>query len=98
MELMLRRSPLFQASGITIDKVERVPEKEFEIRPQEGTATAGAGAVRSTKVTLPSAVIFKIKATLSPLPPDRLVAVMESLKAEGMARRLELLQQEGLLK
>ncbi len=96
MELMLRRSPLFQASGVTIDKVERVPAKEFEIRPQEGT-TPGA-AVKSTRVVIPSAVIFSLKATLSPLPPGKLVGVMDSLKAEGMARRLELLQQEGLLK
>jgi type IV pilus assembly protein PilN len=96
MELMLRRSPLFQASGVTIDKVERVPAKEVEIRPQEGTAPGAP--VRSAKVALPSAVIFKIKATLSPLSPGQLVGVMDSLKAEGMARRLELLQREGLLK
>jgi type IV pilus assembly protein PilN len=94
MELMLRRSPLFQATGVTIAKVERVPAKELEVRPPEGMATG----VKSTKVTLPSAVTFQIKATLAPLPPERLVAVMESLKAEGLARRLELLQQEGLLK
>jgi len=96
MELMLRRSPLFQASGVTINKVERVPAKEFELRPQEGLASGAP--VKATKVALPSAVIFKMKATLSPLPPGQLVGVMGSLKAEGMARRLELLQQEGLLK
>ncbi len=96
MELMLRRSPLFQASGVTINKVERVPAKEFELRPQEGSAPGAP--VKSTKVALPSAVIFKMKAELSPLSPGQLVGVMESLKAGGMARRLELLQQEGLLK
>ncbi|MEB3261299.1 MAG: NINE protein [Cyanobacteriota bacterium] len=96
MELMLRRSPLFQASGVTINKVERVPAKEFELRPQEGLASGAP--VKATTVALPSAVIFTMKATLSPLPPGQLVGVMGSLKAEGMTRRLELLQQEGLLK
>jgi type IV pilus assembly protein PilN len=96
LELMLRRSPLFQATGVTIDKVERVPAKELDIRSAQGTAGGTTGP--ATKVALPSSLIFRIKASLAPLPPNQLVAVMESLKAEGMVRRLELLQREGLLK
>ena len=94
MELTLRRSPLFQATGVTIEKAERVPEKQLEVRPNTVTNTA----VPPIKVELPSAVSFQMKANLAPLPANKLVAVMESLKAEGMARRLELLQREGLLK
>jgi type IV pilus assembly protein PilN len=94
LELMLRRSPLVQATGVTIQKAERLPAKEFEIRPTDGANPAA----RSTKVELPSSVSFQMNATLSPIPPDKLVEVMGLLKAEGMARRLELLQREGLLK
>ena len=94
MELTLRRSPLFQATGVTIEKAERVPEKQLEVRPETVTNTA----VPPIKVEVPSAVSFQMKANLAPLPANKLVAVMESLKAEGLARRLELLQREGLLK
>lgn len=94
LELMLRRSPLFQAKGITIEKAERKGPEDFEIRP----ATGAAGNARAIKVLLPSAVSFQMKATLSPLAPNKLIGVMESLKADGMVRRLELLQREGLLK
>ena len=94
MELTLRRSPLFQATGVTIEKAERVPEKQLEVRPN----TVTNAAVPPIKVELPSAVSFQMKAILAPLPSNKLVAVMESLKAEGLVRRLELLQREGLLK
>jgi len=94
MELTLRRSPLFQATGVTIEKAERMPEKQLEVRPN----TVTNAAVPPIKVELPSAVSFQMKAILAPLPSNKLVAVMESLKAEGLVRRLELLQREGLLK
>ncbi|MEB3318895.1 MAG: NINE protein [Cyanobacteriota bacterium] len=94
LELMLRRSPLFQATGVTIEKVERVPAREVEIRPTNSSTTAAP----PVKVELPSAVSFQMKATLAPLAANKLVEVMDRLKAEGMVRRLELLQREGLLK
>jgi hypothetical protein len=50
------------------------------------------------KLELPSAVHFEMTAALTPLAANRLVAVMEGLQAEGMTRRLALLQREGLLK
>jgi type IV pilus assembly protein PilN len=96
LELTLRRSPLFQAKGITLEKVERVPEEEFEIRPPQPPTVSTPP--QPIKVLLPSAVKFQMKATLSPLAPDKLLGVMESLKAEGMVRRLERLEREGLLK
>ncbi len=94
MELVLRRSPLFLATGVLIEKAERVPEKLFEVTPGPGGKPGG----QALKLQLPSAVNFVMKATLSPLEPKRLVAVMEALEARGMALRLELLQREGLLK
>jgi type IV pilus assembly protein PilN len=96
LELVLRRSPLFQATGVTLEKVERVPEEEFEIRPPQPPTVSTPP--QPIKVLLPSAVKFQMKATLSPLAPDKLLEVMDSLKAEGMVRRLERLQREGLLK
>lgn len=94
MELVLRRSPLFLATGVTIEKAERVPEKLFDVT----VLPSGKPAGQPIKVQLPSAVNFQMKATLSPLAADKVVAVMENLQAKGMARRLELLQREGLLK
>jgi type IV pilus assembly protein PilN len=95
MELMLRRSPLFQATGVTLEKVKREPEEEFEIRaPQRN----GSTPPQPLNVRIPSPVSFAMKATLSPLAPGTLIGVMDNLKAEGMVRRLELLKREGLLR
>lgn len=94
MELVLRRSPLFVAKGVTIEKVERLPPKEYELKRRIGGRQEGP----SVKVEVPSSVKFQMKATLSPLAANQLVPVMQSLNAEGMVRRLELLQREGLLK
>ncbi len=94
MELVLRRSPLFLATGVTIAKVERRPKEEVTVKVNTGLK----GAEETKQVELPGSVTFQMSATLSPLAPTELVAVMGGLKAEGMARRLELLQREGLLK
>jgi type IV pilus assembly protein PilN len=94
MQLVLRQSPLFLATGVTIEKVERFPERRVSMKVK----TPGKIDVVPINVELPSAVRFEMKATLSPLAPNRLVPVLESLKAQGMVRRLELLQREGLLK
>jgi type IV pilus assembly protein PilN len=94
MELVLRQSPLFQATGVTIEKVERVEGRELDVKPK---ANAKQG-LQSLKVQLPSAVSFQMKATLSPLTPGERVNIMDRLKAEGLQRRLELLRREGLLK
>lgn len=94
MELVLRNSPLFVAKGVRLDKVERMEARQVELKA-DGAAPRGAAAI---KLELPSAVRFEMSAELTPLAANRLVAVMEALKAEGMVRRLELLQREGLLK
>lgn len=96
MELVLRTSPLFQASGVTIGRVERDPVRVVEgtlIPPPKGS-TVKAQVV---KLELPSVVRFEMTASLAPLASKALPRVMEELGAEGMARRLRLLQREGLL-
>jgi type IV pilus assembly protein PilN len=94
MELVLRQSPLIAATGVQLGKVERVPAQELAI---EAAGPTKPGAPQQ-KLELPSAVSFAMSATLTPLAANRLVAVMEGLQADGMVRRLELLQREGLLK
>jgi type IV pilus assembly protein PilN len=94
MELVLRQSPLFAAMGVTLGKVERVPAQQLNV-PVSGPVQAGG---KPPKLELPSTVRFEMTAALTPLAANRLVAVMEGLQAEGMTRRLELLQREGLLK
>lgn len=94
MELVLRQSPLFLAKGVTIEKVKRFPERRVSIKMK----TPERMEPVPINMDLPTSVRFEMKATLSPLAPNRLVPVMERLKAQGMVRRLELLQREGLLK
>jgi type IV pilus assembly protein PilN len=92
MELVLRESPLVAAKGVTLGKVERLAPQVIDL------PRAGGGATGTTKLQVPSAVQFEMTAMLTPLEGNRLLAVMEGLQAEGMTRRLALLQREGLLK
>lgn len=92
MELVLRKSPLFAATGVDLGKVERVPPREFQVE----TGAQKRADEPLVKLKLPSAVAFEMTATLAPLPPNQLVAVMEGLQADGMARRLRTLQGVGL--
>ncbi|MFM7170057.1 MAG: PilN domain-containing protein [Cyanobium sp.] len=93
LELVLRQSPLIAASGEKLAKAERVPARMVEVKPAEGKAQGK----EPQKLELPSAVVFELNAQLSPLPANRLVKVLEGLKAEGMVRRLQVLEREGLL-
>lgn len=93
MELVLRRSPLFLAKGVTIAKAERMPARQIQIQNKDNQR-ADKGIIN---MELPSFVEFELKATLSPLAPAKLAAVMDALNAEGLSRRLNLLQREGLL-
>ncbi|MEB3242729.1 MAG: PilN domain-containing protein [Cyanobacteriota bacterium] len=96
MELVLRSSPLFQASGVTISRVERDPARVVELKlPPPLSDMPGGGKIN--KLMLPSAVRFEMTATLAPMASNQLLRVMEELEAEGMARRLRLLRREGLL-
>jgi type IV pilus assembly protein PilN len=83
MQLELRRSPLMDPKGVQLVKLERVEVVSGPPRPQ------------GTK--LPAAVSFEMKGTFATLPPTRQLAVLRQLGSEGMARRLQLLQSEGLI-
>ncbi len=83
LQLELARSPLLQAKGVTLVKLERVPAAT----PVNGQAAPAA----------PAAVRFELTAPFATLPPARQLVVMQQLGSQGMARRLQLLQAEGLI-
>jgi type IV pilus assembly protein PilN len=86
LELELKRSPLLDAAGMTLAKVNRQPRKD---------ANPPAGAVQRESA-LPT-VSFEMSGPFAVLAPIRQLEVLRQLGSEGMARRLEMLQQEDLL-
>lgn len=83
LQLELSRSPLLQGKGVALVKLERDPAAQ----PQAGqTAPASPATVR-----------FELTGPFASLPPARQLGVMRQLGSEGMARRLQLLQAEGLI-
>jgi type IV pilus assembly protein PilN len=83
MQLELRRSPLMKTKGVDLVKLERVE--------QSAATPKQAGSV------IPTAVRFEMTGPFASLPPSRQLAVMRQLGSEGMARRLQLLEAEGLI-
>jgi type IV pilus assembly protein PilN len=83
LQLELARSPLMKPKGVTLVKLERVP-----VAPP---VSGQSGAVA------PAAVSFELAGPFATLPPARQLVVMRQLGSEGMARRLQLLQAEGLI-
>jgi len=83
LQLELQGSPLLEAGGVNLTKVERVPEKG---------SNAPAGVI-----TGPDPVAFDMGGPFATLAPARQLAVLQSLGSNGMSRRLQLLQREGLL-
>lgn len=81
LQLELQRSPLLDPRGITLVKSERTD-----------AATAGPAAASGL-----SPVSFEINGTFAVLEAPRQLAVLRQLGSEGMARRLQLLQSEGLM-
>lgn len=84
LQLELARSPLLEPKGVTLVKLQRV---EAATAPAAGQASNGP----------PSAVSFEISGPFATLAPARQLGVLRQLGSEGMARRLQLLQAEGLL-
>lgn len=82
MQLELRRSPLFDPASTSLNKLER---KELP------------GVSSDPKLPRPVPVQFELTARLVQLKEARMQQVLRQLGSTGMARRLELLQQEGLL-
>jgi type IV pilus assembly protein PilN len=83
LQLELRRSPLLQPGEAAIGKIERVEAK--------GGNAAGEGRPPLEPVA------FELSTPFASLPPARQLEVLRALGSDGMARRLQLLQKEGLL-
>lgn len=87
LQLELSRSPLLNPKGVALVKLERVPPSEAP------TGQAGTAAPPPT----PATVRFELSGPFATLPPARQLGVMRQLGSEGMVRRLQLLQAEGLI-
>lgn len=84
MQLDLKRSPLLVADQVMLDKLER---------QNEATSPEDPRRLRG----MPPPVVFQITAPFAPQQPQQQLPLLRRLGAEGMARRLQLLQAEGLL-
>ena len=87
LQLELSRSPLLKPKGVALVKLERVPPSD---------APAGQAGAPTTAPT-PATVSFELSGPFATLPPARQLSVMRQLGSEGMVRRLQLLQAEGLI-
>lgn len=83
LQIQLQRSPFFDPKGVQLNKVER----------------KGAGGAAPKPGAAPEAVplAFEISAPFAALEPARQLAVLRQFGSEGMARRLQLLRDEGLM-
>jgi len=88
LQLELQRSPLLEAGGMSLTKAERVAEKGNA--PKPNTSGAPLPAVLDP-------VAFEMGGPFATLAPARQLELLRSLGSNGMARRLQLLQSEGLL-
>jgi type IV pilus assembly protein PilN len=87
--LELQRSPLLDGRGVTLVKAERLAAA--------GVAEAEAPARRGLRSgSVP--VSFEINGPFAPLEARQQLTVLRQLGSGGMARRLERLQLEGLLR
>ena len=84
MQLDLKRSPFLIGDRVVIDKLERENEATTPEDPRR-------------RLGLPPPVVFTITAPFARLQPQQLLEVMRSLGAEGMVKRLQLVQSEGLM-
>ncbi len=83
LQLELRRSPLMDPKEVHLVKLERV------------LPVAGPPLAKGQQ--LPAAVSFELNAKFATLAPTRQLAVLRQLGSDGMARRLQTLQSEGLI-
>ena len=83
LQLELASSPLLKTKAVTLVKLERVP--------------AAAAVPGQAGPAAPAAVRFELSGPFATLAPARQLVVMRQLGSEGMVRRLQLLQGEGLI-
>jgi type IV pilus assembly protein PilN len=81
LQLELKRSPLLDPKGVSLVKSERVAQQDD----------------RRKLAGLPAPVSFEINGPFVPLEARRQLEIMRQLGSDGMARRLQLLQKEGLI-
>ncbi|MFM7393769.1 MAG: hypothetical protein ACKO22_05275 [Cyanobium sp.] len=84
MQLDLKRSPFLIGDQVVLDKLER---ENQATTPEDPRRRRG----------LPPPVVFSIKATFARLQPQEQLNLMKRLGADGMARRFQLVQSEGLM-
>lgn len=89
LQLQLQRSSLVKADGVRLTKVER---RSAAAAATPASAGAGGGGPEG-----PVPLGFELSASLSALDPSDQMEVLTRLGSEGMARRLRLLREEGLL-
>ncbi|MFM7269577.1 MAG: PilN domain-containing protein [Cyanobium sp.] len=89
LQLQLQRSSLVKADGVRLTKVER---RSAAAAAMPASAGAGGGGPEG-----PVPLGFELSASLSALDPSDQMEVLTRLGSEGMARRLRLLREEGLL-
>jgi len=87
LQLQLQRSAMVKADGVKLSRVERKP-------PAEADNPAGG---RPGKPLPPGPLGFELTAQFAMLEPNEQLELLTRLGSEGMARRLRLLRQEGLL-
>jgi type IV pilus assembly protein PilN len=81
LQLELKRSPLLDPKGVSLVKSERVAQQDGDQK----------------LVGLSPPVSFEINGPFVPLEARRQLEIMRLLGSDGMARRLQLLQKEGLI-
>ncbi len=81
LQLELKRSPLLDPKGVSLVKSERSSQQ----------------VDRQKLVALTPPVTFEINGPFVPLEARRQLEIMRQLGSDGMARRLQLLQSEGLI-
>ena len=85
LQLDLQRSQLLEAEGLTLNKVER------QVKRRRGSKAQGQTSERQAYIS------FELEGPFATLSANDQLRLMRQLGSEGMARRLELLRQEGLL-
>lgn len=86
LQLDLRRSPLVDPNSVRLVKGSR----QLPAASRQGTQAAAGNAIDSVDFELQ--VSFR-----TAIPPAAEKVILEELGSDGLARRLDLLQQEGLL-
>ncbi|MCS5697726.1 PilN domain-containing protein [Cyanobium sp. FGCU-52] len=84
MQLDLKRSPFLMGEQVALERLERQNEATTPDDPRKRRG-------------LPPPVVFTINAPSARLQPQQQLEVMQRLGAEGMVKRLKLVESEGLM-